>query len=102
MYFHAEFSEPITEIIYSNYDIVSNGITNNKIIVYSGFEFELIMNYAEDIIGLTYNNQCTRTHNIEEAFLRLISQIIPENYFVKLFDSSGYVDTCSKDDIPLE
>jgi hypothetical protein len=101
MYFKGMFLKPINEVNNSNIldEIYFDEKIGVEIIYFENHEFEIKRNNAGRISEITFANQCTKTHNIEKAFIHLFIELLNEENEIILHESNGSSDILTKEDL---
>ncbi len=101
MIFKAKFENPFDECTIDSFalDIGFDSTIGREIIYFKTHEFEVQRNDDGFVSVITFCNQCVETFDIEEVFLDLIYQVLQRNEKVILFDSNGFEETQTKDEL---
>lgn len=102
MFFKAKFSIPIEENVIDNFNIDFNSLTGRETIYYKNHEFEIERTNSGLVNELIYCNQCVLTYDIEEVFIEFISKILLEDHEVTLFDSRGFQEVLTREELPTD
>ena len=101
LYYKAIFEQPIEQDLLENFDfeIGFDNKIGNEIIYFNNHEFEIRRNGSEKINEVTFYNQCTKTHDIENTFLNLLQMLLDNENSITLFESNGSSEILTKEEL---